>query len=142
MIALEITWKIIKKNSSKTVIHTDMLSKEQVSNLTYLYNKFDESELKGWTSIDDFLELIENNLDDDQIYREAEVLYSYHKNQKVGCPYLHVDGSTCFVPCILEAVEAITELYQETGNLLKKHRYILGYYLALAQDQQIILLDP
>ncbi len=118
-----------------------MISKDQAQNISHLFSRFMESELKGWTDLDNFLELL-SYLDDDQLYREAEVLYSFHKNQNMGCPYVHEEGSTCFVPKILEAVEAITELYQEVGNLLPKHRYILEYYLGLAQDGMIILLDP
>lgn len=118
-----------------------MLTKEQASNIAYLVQKFMESESKGWCDIDNYMELL-GFLDDDQLYREAEVLYSYHRNQKMGCPYPHSEGSTCFVPGILEAVEAITELYQEVGNLLPKHRYVLEYYLGLCEDGQIVLLNP
>jgi hypothetical protein len=119
-----------------------MLSSDQTKNITYLYNKFLDSELNGWTNLDNFLELLEY-LDDDQLYRECEVLYSHHKRKTMGCPYEHTKDSVCFVKGILEAVEAITDLYQETGNLHPNNRYVLAYYLALCEDGQIVeLLDP
>lgn len=118
-----------------------MLSPVQVKNITYLYTKFMESELKSWANLDNILETLEY-LDDDQLYREAEVLYSYHKHQKMGCPYVHEKGTVCFVDNVLEAVEAITDLYKETGSLHARNRYILAYYLALAQDGQIVSLEP
>jgi hypothetical protein len=95
------------------------------------------SELKGWSAVDDYLELVDF-LDDDQLYRESDVLFSYHKNRIMGCPYEHTEGSVCFVQNIMEGVEAILDLYLETGNLHPKNRYILCNYLALVQDGQIV----
>jgi hypothetical protein len=113
-----------------------MINKEQASNISYLYARFMESELKGWCEIDNYLELLEF-LDDDQLYRETEILYSYHRNKNMGCPYVHTEDMRCFVPIILEAVEAITDLYKETNNLHPKNRYIISNYLALCQGGQI-----
>jgi hypothetical protein len=121
---------------STGVSHTKMLTPEQSKNITYLYTKFLESEVKTWTSLDSFLELLEF-LDDDQIYRECEVLYSFHRVKNMGCPYDHGVGVTCFVPRVLEAVESILELYKDTGNLHPKNRYVLVTYLGLCQDGQI-----
>lgn len=114
-----------------------MLSTEEAKNITFVYSALLDSELKGWQDLDDFLEILEW-LDDSELYREAEVLYSYHKNEDMGCPYPHKEGSSCFVKKVLEAVEAITELYKETGNLHPRNRYVLANYLALTQDGQII----
>lgn len=116
-----------------------MMSSEQVKNITYIYDKLMESEIKGWNQLDDYLELLDF-LDNDQLYREAEVLYSYQKYKKMGCPYIHTEGTVCFVVRILEAVEAITDLYKETGSLHPKNRYLLANYLALCQDRQIVEL--
>ena len=118
-----------------------MMTPTQAKNITYLYDRFIESDAKGWNALDDYMELL-GFLDNDQLYREAEVLYSHQKNKKMGCPYLHSEGTVCFVVRILEAVEAITDLYKETGSLHPKNRYILENYLALCQDQQIISLEP
>lgn len=116
-----------------------MLDAYQVKNLTYLYDQFMKSEIKGWDKIDDYLELLEF-LDDDQLYRECDLLYSFHKNRNMGCPYKHVDNSQCFVRPLLDGVEAILNLYLNTGNMHPNNKYILRYYLALSQDGQIIEL--
>jgi hypothetical protein len=120
----------------KIVSPIKMISSEQVKNITYIYDQFISSELKGWNELDNLLWALEW-LDDSELYREAEVLYSYQKNKKMGCPYIHAEGTVCFVVRILEAVEAITDLYKETKNLHPKNKYILAYYLALCQDGQI-----
>lgn len=118
-----------------------MMSPEQAKTVTYLYDRFMESEKKGWTNLDDYLEILEW-LDDQEIYRECDALYSIHKNKKMGCPYEHTNDTICFVVRILEAVEAITDLYRETENLHPRNRYILAHYLALCQDGQIVSLEP
>lgn len=118
---------------------TDMISSEQAKNITYIYDQFISSELKGWNQLDDLLWALEW-LDDLELYRETEAIYSVHKTKKMGCPYIHAEGTVCFVVRILEAVEAITDLYKETGSLHPKNRYLLANYLALCQDQQIVEL--
>lgn len=117
-----------------------MLTTEQIKNITFVYTAIMDSEAKGWSNLDNYLELLEF-LDDSELYRESEVLYSYHKNQKMGCPYPHNEGSSCFVENIMEAVEAITDLYKETGNLHPKNRYLLANYISLVQDGQIVSLQ-
>ena len=140
IIVLWLILMITLKNFLKIVSPTKMISPEQAKNITDLYGKFLASESKGWSRIDDFLELLEF-LDDSEIYRETEVLYSVHKTKKMGCPYIHSEGTICFVHGILEAVEAIVGLYEETENLHPKNRYILAYYLALSSDGQICILE-
>lgn len=117
-----------------------MMSDIQIKNITYLYTRFMESEINGWTDLDNYLESL-SWLDDLQLYREAEVLYSHHKYQKMGCPYVHTEGTVCFVTNIMDAVEAITDLYKDTGNLHPRNRYVLEYYLGLSQDGQIVSLQ-
>lgn len=117
-----------------------MLSSHESKNLTYLLTTFLDSEAKGWTSLDDFLEFLDY-LNDDEIYREADALYSVHKNKKMGCRHLHKDETKCFILPILEGVESILNLYSETGNMHPNNRYILANYLALVQDGQILQLE-
>lgn len=117
-----------------------MLSSEEAKNITFVYSTIMESEIKGWSDLDNYLELLEF-LDDDQLYRESEVLYSFHKNENIGCPYPHKLGTSCFVKNVLEAVEAIIELYHETNYLHPRNRYILANYISLTQDGQVCLID-
>lgn len=116
------------------------MTSEQSKNITYLVDRFLESESKGWTNLDDLLEYLEY-LTDPEIYTESEALYSIHKTKKMGCPYVHKEGSVCFVYGILDAVEAILNLYEESGSLHPRNRYVLCYYLALSQDGQILILE-
>ena len=99
-----------------------------------------DAEEKSWSEIDFFLELIEF-LDDDQLCREAEVLYSGHNGRNVGCPSELGPGVNQFVKEILEAADSILQLYRETNSLHIKNRYVLYYYLALSQAQRIVILD-
>ena len=131
---------IILKSFLKIVSPIKMISPEQAKNITYIYDQFISSELKGWNELDNLLWALEW-LDDSELYREAEVLYSYQKYKKMGCPYIHAEGTICFVVRILEAVEAITDLYKETGSLHPRNRYLLANYLALCQNGQIVELE-
>jgi len=130
---------IFRKSYSKDVCHTNMLDSAQIKNITYLYTKFMESEELGWSDVDDCLELLQF-LDDFQLCRECDVLYSHHKYKNMGCEFDHKPGSVCIVKNILEAVDAILELYKETNSLHVKNRYVLSHYLALAQVGKIIEL--
>lgn len=114
-----------------------MLNSSQSKNLLHIYRFFMESEANGWNAIDDHLEMLEW-LDDSELYREADVLYSHHKNKNMGCNYTHKEGSYCPVKSILEAVESVLELHKDSENLHPKNRYVLAYYLALSQDAQIV----
>jgi hypothetical protein len=114
-----------------------MLGSAESKNLTYLFNQFLKCEEKGWTELDDFLDILDY-LDDDQLCKESAVLFSFHKNKNMGCPYKHATGTQCFVKPILEGVEAILNLHDETGNLHINNRYILLHYLALSETGNII----
>jgi hypothetical protein len=117
----------------------NMMSPEQTKIVTVVYDRFISNESRGWDGVDEYLEMLEY-LDDDQLHREADVLFSTHKSKSMGCPYRHKDPNACFVKHILEAVEAILDLYKETGQMHKNNRYILANYLALTQSEQIIEL--
>lgn len=116
-----------------------MLSNEQSKNITYVYSKLLQSELSGWAEIDDCLEQIEW-LSDDELFRECELLYSYQKNGNVSSRYKDDSKATLFIRNLIEASDAILELYKETNNLHSNNRYILSYYLGLCQTGQIVLL--
>lgn len=119
------------------------MTPEQVKVVAQVYNRFFDKETEDtWTDVDDYLSMLEW-LDDDQLYREADVIYEAHKFGKVRCDMDH-PSTECFIPTVVDAVGAILDLYRETSNLHKNNRYILQYYLALCQAQVIVmeLVDP
>lgn len=115
-----------------------MMTQDQVKIVTRVYNKFFESETSSsWTEIDHYLSLLEF-IDDDQLFRESDVLYSAHNRGIPTCDLNH-PREECFIPIIMDAVKAILDLYKETNYLHKNNRYILQYYLALSQAQMILV---
>lgn len=119
-----------------------MMSPDQSKNITDVFAKLMESETNGWTTLDDYLEMLEW-LDDSQVVKEASVLYDYHKGKNMGCPYKHQKGNICLITYLMEAVDSILELHNETRNIHINNRYILEYYLALHQNGQVIeLMNP
>jgi hypothetical protein len=117
-----------------------MMSPEQVRTVAQVYRQFIENEShRGWDEIDNYL-LYLDFLDDDQLHREADVVYVQHKDEKVGCDQDH-KLSDCFVPKVIDAVNAILELYKVTGHMHKNNRYILQYYIAITQAGMIRVLS-
>lgn len=119
-----------------------MLTPAERKNITFVYDKLLACETKGWAEVDEFMVYLEW-LDNDQLYREADVLYSKHKDKKIGCPYEsdHRPGYFCLVVFILEAVECILKLYKENTYLTESNRYILCNYLALQQAGQLVEIE-
>jgi len=117
-----------------------MLTSEQAKNIIYVYSFLMETETNGWDRLDNHLEMLEW-LDDLQLYREAEVLYSYHRNKTMGCGKTHKPGVGCTVKFIMEAVDSIIQLYEETDNLHPKNKYILSYYIALCKEGHICEME-
>jgi hypothetical protein len=114
-----------------------MMTSDQAKSVAEVYRRFIDAEgIRGWTEVDDYLDAL-SWLDDDQLHREADVVFEIHKRGQVKCMADH-DQSKCFVPRIVEVVGYILELYKETGNLHKNNRYILEYYLAYQQAGMII----
>jgi hypothetical protein len=116
-----------------------MMSKEQYKVVMQVYLHLLENEKRGWDGLDDYMEYLDY-LDNDQIHRESDVIYSHHSRGNVRCQQNH-SKEKCFVPLIVEAVGAILELYKETGNMHEKNRYVLAYYLSMNQAQ-LILMEP
>lgn len=104
--------------------------------VTEVYLKFIETEKRGWTAVDDYLEMLDF-LDDDQLHREADVIHSRHSVGNARCDTDH-KKSECFVPTIVEAVGYVLDLYKDTGNMHPKNKYILQCYLALSQAGAIV----
>lgn len=114
-----------------------MISREQRKVVVQVYLHLLENEKRGWDGLDDYMEYLEY-LDSDQLHREADVIYSYHKGHNVRCHQEH-SKDKCLVPLLVESVGAILELYKETNNLHEKNRYIIEYYLAMNQAGMVLI---
>jgi len=114
-----------------------MMSPEQVKTVTYVYHALIQNEERGWDGLDDCMDLLEN-LDDDQLYREVDVLLTKHLQGKPRCKIKHNEAE-CFIPRLIEAVSSIAELYKKTGYMHKNNRYILMSYLGLQEVGEILV---
>ena len=109
-----------------------MMTPEEVKIVQMVYTRFLEAEGKGWTSLDDALEVMEW-LSDKDIITESDIKCETHSMGSVRCKNEHAASKTCFAPFILEAVISILELHDETKELHAKNRYILAHYLAMSE---------
>ena len=115
------------------------MNPDQSKIVIQVYNHLIENEKRGWDGLDDYMDYLEY-LDNDQLHREADVVYSQHRTRTVKCQQEHAIEK-CLIPIMVEAVGAILELYKETDSLHDKNRYILQYYLAMNQADMIVLDD-
>lgn len=117
------------------MIHTNMMTTEQSAVVKTVYARFMDSEggelEHSWTGLDDNLELF-SWLSDTDIAREASVKAETHRHGTFRCHNVH-EQQHCFAPYILEAVQAILDLYEKTGDLHENNRYILTYYLSMSE---------
>ncbi len=109
------------------------MTPDEVKNVVLVYNHLIDREDRGWDELDELICYLEY-LDDDQLHREADVLYCEHAKGKVRCPQDH-KVSNCFIPKLVDAVFSIMEIYKETNQLHVKNRYILEYYLAMSKAE-------
>lgn len=116
------------------------MTPDQIKIVVQTYNHLLESEKRGWDGLDDYMDYLEY-LDNDQLYKESNTVYSKHRTVSVKCNQNH-SKEKCFIPIMVEAVGAILDLYKETENLHEKNRYILQYYLAMNQAQMILVDHP
>lgn len=114
----------------------EMMTPEQRKVMTNAYTHLMDKEARGWDGLDDCVVYLEN-LDDDQLHREADVIYEQHAKRQVRCQQDH-PIEHCFIPMLVDASAAILELYKETNYLNPKSRYILQYYLAMHQVGMIV----
>lgn len=114
----------------------EMMTPEQRKNVTRVYNHLLENEKRGWDGLDNYMDMLDY-LDDDQLHREADVIFEQHSRGTVKCEKTH-PIEQCLIPILVEAVAAILELFKETNNLHIKNRYILQYYLAMQQCNMIV----
>ena len=90
-----------------------------------------ESEDDTWGDIDCNLEMFDW-LSDKELIEETRIKILEHSRGTFRCAQNHEQG-ICFAPLVLEAVIAINKLYEETGRLHEKNRYILTYYLSMSE---------
>jgi hypothetical protein len=108
-----------------------MMSKEESDIVKSVYTRFLESEEEStWTEIDENLEFY-GYLSDEEVIKEAKIKFEEHSSGVFRCKNEH-DIKFCFAPKILEAVEYILNLYDETGFLHEKNRYVILYYLVMS----------
>ena len=116
-----------------------MMSVEQENAVKFVYRNFITHDYRrGWTEIDDRLYEL-SFLNDDQTILETETQVYMHSVGNLKCAEDHGE-STCIVPQLMDSVNAICELFQETQQLHPKNRYILHNYLAVSH-QKIIYTD-
>src|ERR1041385_1795790 len=108
-----------------------MMTIEQIQTVKVVYNRLITSEEEDWSDIDDNLELC-SYLNDQELVQEIRIKIEKHSKGIFRCVEEH-PNSLCFAPLVLESAIAINELYEKTGELHIKNRYILMYYLALSE---------
>ena len=127
-------------NNLIDVSHTDMMSEDQVQIVKSVYNRFLSCEEGSvWSNLDEMMEYFEF-LTDGEMITEATLRMQMHIQMGIKCSNDH-PIQDCFAPIILEAVEAIVELYSKTKSLHLKNRYVLAYYLTLSELRLILALN-
>ena len=113
-----------------------MMSRDQEETVKLVYRNFLSHDYnRQWTPLDDYLYSLDY-LSDGQTVLEAETQLYRHSQGTLKCNEDHGD-SQCIVPQMIDSVNAICDLYQETGSLHIKNRYILQNYLAVSHNRLI-----
>lgn len=109
------------------------MTKDQQETVKNVFSKLAAADAAetSWTDIDEQMSMLEW-IDDPQLVVEAAVIMAIHSKGEPRCGTDH-DLTECFVPTLVEAVGIILDLYGKTGNLHVKNKFILQYYLAMAQ---------
>lgn len=120
-----------------------MMSADEKLAVSEVYRRLLDGEGAGvdcmaseWDLIDDQLTYLDF-LEDDQLYREAEVMHTHQSKGVVKCAQEFCNQG-CYAQNVSDAVGAILRLYKETNNLHSNNRYVLANYLALVQLGMII----
>ncbi len=121
-----------------SVVKLGNMEKETTSVINRVYDRFAEADKQQtkWTNLDTNMENL-SYLDDYQLVIEAGT--SVEKLCKLGeprCKYDH-KGGACFVPTIIEAVNAIIDTYEGDPYIDDKRRYVLQYFVSLAAIGEI-----
>ena len=89
-----------------------------------------------WTKLDDYMSYLEW-IDDEQLAREADVIFEQHKLGNPRCPSSH-PPEQCMVPIIIDAVDFILDGYKDYGFLDADSKYVLQYYVTLTATGDIV----
>lgn len=108
-----------------------MMSKEEAEIVKMVYNRFIGNESETWSGLDDNMELF-SWLSDGECINESKMKFFYDSVGTFRCTKEH-EQEKCFAPYVLEAVEAILRLWDVSGELHQKNRYILDYYLVMSE---------
>lgn len=113
-----------------------MITIEQAKNLALVYNRFIESELLVSEDKDICMEFL-SMLTEKELVAESIIQLEIHLKSNTRCDLNHLTNE-CFIPIVLEAVKCITDDFAESNRLVKKTRYILGYYLSISATGSIV----
>ena len=112
-----------------------MMSKDEAETVKIVYNRFITNEDDSWTAIDDNLEMY-GWLNNEEIIAHTKLKIDDHSKGVIRCKSSH-DQSICFAPRVLESAQSIIKLYDETGDLHPKNKYLLEYYLVMSEMRLI-----
>ena len=113
-----------------------VMTKEQSDIVKLVYRRFMDNETETWTDLDSNLELF-SYLSDEELIQEAKVKFFHHSQGTFRCMTEHPQ-EVCFSPFILQAVESILNLHDETRTVIHPNNlYLLSYYLVLSEMKMI-----
>lgn len=115
-----------------------MMAQEQSQIVKLVYSRFIDSEEEIWSEFDDNLEFV-GYLTDKELIQECSIKFFEHSKGDLRCVENH-DPAYCMAPLVLEAVEAILDLHDKTGELHEKNRYIMEFYLAMSAMNLLYLV--
>lgn len=115
----------------------NMMTRDEQQTVSEVYSRFIQSEhLNSWDDLDDSLCLLEA-LTNVELANEVQILFDKHSAGNVRCKLNH-SPRVCMAPKLMEAIFAILKLWNETGVLHAKNKYIFQYYLALTHVKFLI----
>lgn len=113
-----------------------MMSKEQEESVKMVFRNFiTHDQQRGWSDIDEILFKLDF-LSDEETILETETQIYRHSQGTLKCAEDH-GQKACLVPQLMDCVNAICELYNESKSLHPKNRYLLHNYLAVSHKGTI-----
>lgn len=113
-----------------------MITLDQAKVIGMVLKRFNEEETLAWTEIDDYMDSL-SWLTDEQLIVESEIMLYMHNEKKARCVIDH-PREICFIPVVMKACSYVIEDFKTSKRLAKKARYVLEYYLSIAQTGYIV----